>query len=285
MVRTFVFHFGLVLLPVTAVTLWGRNWRLFLATLPLLGVTLAPTLWEFRPRPTPVVEGESVTVMSVNLLMANKSTTSIIDEIQAVDPDVLLIQEYAWHWHKALQAALSSEYPYIEYVTQEDSFGAAIYARRPFEGKVEPYIPLGSAVQPQMRAVIRIADRPVAFYNIHLLPPWGLESTIEHRAQTADLLDALAEEPLPVVLGGDFNFTENSPHASALARLGLTDAHALGGWGRGTTWPVNSFFRWIPSIRLDHVYLSNSLTCIECQTGVGYGSDHRPVMARIGFVP
>lgn len=93
----------------------------------------------------------------------------------------------------------------------------------------------------------------------------------------------LAAEALPVIVGGDFNFTENSTNALVLRRQGLADAHSVGGWGRGATWPVNSFFRWIPSVRLDHIYLGGGLTCAECRTGTGEGSDHRPVIAGIGF--
>lgn len=86
-----------------------------------------------------------------------------------------------------------------------------------------------------------------------------------------------------LILGGDFSFTQNSPQAAALRRIGLEDAQDLGNWGRGTTWPVNSFLRWIPGLRLDHIYLGSSLTCVDCRTGVGKGSDHRPVIARIGL--
>lgn len=283
LVRTFLFHYSLILLSVSVVTLWKRSWRLFAASLPLLAISLGPTLWQYRPRSAPAVAGEVVTVMSVNLLMVNKTTAPIIEEIKTVAPDVLLLQEYTWHWHKALQAALGSEYPHVEYITREDSFGAAVYSRRPFVEKVEIFTPLGEAIDPQIRAVIEVAHRKVAFYNIHLLPPWGLMYIIEHRAQFADLLDALENEPLPVVMGGDFNFTENSPQVSALSRLGFADAQDAGGWGRGATWPNNSFFRWIPSIRLDHVYLGGGLTCTDCRTGVGAGSDHRPLIARIGF--
>jgi endonuclease/exonuclease/phosphatase (EEP) superfamily protein YafD len=99
----------------------------------------------------------------------------------------------------------------------------------------------------------------------------------------ADLLDALAREKHPVIVGGDFTFTEETPNAAALGRLGLLDAHSVGGQGRGTTWPVNAFFRWIPGLRFDPLYLGGGLTCADCRTGIGEGSDHRPLLARIGF--
>lgn len=221
--------------------------------------------------------------MSVNLLMVNQQTGPIIAEIIEAQPDILLLQEYTDHWHAALQIAIGADYPYLCYQTRDDSFGAAIYSRRPFVGQPALHLPLGDGELPQMRAVIRLTNRDVAVYNIHLLPTYWGDYTIAGRVQFADLLDLLADERLPIIMGGDFNFTETSPHAAALSRLGLSDAHALGGWGRGTTWPVHSMFRWIPSLRLDHIYLSGGLTCAECRTGVGQGSDHRPVLAKVGF--
>ncbi len=283
MTRTFLFHFGIVVLVIAAVAGWKRKWRLLAATVPLLLITVGPGAWQYRPRPAPPMAGETLTVMSVNLLMVNETTAPIIREIEAAAPDVLLLQEYTDHWHTSLQDAVGADYPHIVYFPRDDSFGAAVYSRRPFVGKVQRYVPLGSANEPQMRAVIEHADRQVAIYNIHLLPPWGMEYTIERRSQVADLCDLFESEPLPVIIGGDFNFTESGPQADALSRIGLEDSFDLGGWGRGTTWPVNSFFRWVPSLRLDHIYVSSELTCTSCRTGQGGGSDHRPVIAQIGF--
>jgi endonuclease/exonuclease/phosphatase (EEP) superfamily protein YafD len=283
LVRTFMFHGGLILAGVAVVAACARSWRLLGATIPLLLVTLGPSFHSYWPRTENEVRGEALVVMSVNLLMVNRDTAPIIEEIEAVSPDVLLLQEYSFHWHEVLQAEIGGDYPHISYVTRDDSFGAAIYCRRPFLHEPQRHVPLGQASAAQMRAVIEFEGRQVAVYNIHLLPPWGIAYTIENRSQFADLLDLLAAEPLPTVIGGDFNFTENSPNAAALRRQGLVDAHSVGGWGRGATWPVISFFRWIPGIRLDHIYLGGGLTCTECRRGTGQGSDHRPVIARIGF--
>ena len=283
MIRTFMFALGLIVLAVVLFAVWLRAWRLLVVSIPAILATLGPTVWQYRPRSEPHVASETATIMSVNLLMINRETKAMIDEIRAVHPDVLLLQEYTQHWHQALQSALGREYPYMANERREDSFGAAIYSRKPFEESVGMNVPLGSGDVPQMRAVIRIADRPVAFYNIHLLPPYGFNYIVETRTQFADLLEVLSAEPLPVVLAGDFNFTGRSRQAAALKRSGFIDAHTVGGWGRGATWPANGFFRWIPGIRLDQLHMSRNLTCVSCRTGVGAGSDHRPVIAKIGF--
>ncbi len=282
-IRTFLFQFGLLLLVITTIAAWKKHKRLALATLPLLAVTLGPAAWQYMPSAPPDVNGESVTVMSVNLLMINQATEPIISEIKAADPDILFLQEYTPHWHEALSAAIASEYPHIRQIQRDDSFGAAVYSKRSFKGRVNTHLPLGRATEPQIRAVVEVDNREVAIYNIHFLPPWGMDYVIETRAQFADLRGRLEAEQLPVIVCGDFNFTERSPQAAALRHTGILESHDLGGWGRGTTWPVSSFFRWIPSIRLDHIYISNHLTCTDCQTGTGQGSDHRPVIARIGF--
>lgn len=281
--RTFIYHMGLLFLVIPVVALWRRRWRLLVVALPALLIAVGPSWWQYRPRSEPSIQGDTLTVMSVNLLMANHRTGPIIEEIKAAQPDVLFLQEYTDHWHDAIDAAVGEVFPYKAYVTREDSFGTAVYSRRPFNGHVERYLDLGGSSVPQVRAVIDFDGRDVALYNIHFLPPWGLEYTIETRSQFADLLDMLSKEMLPVIVAGDFNFTERSPQAAALGGIGVLDAQDMGGWGRGSTWPVSGFFRWVPSIRLDHVYLAGGLTCADCRTGVGQGSDHRPVVAEVGF--
>lgn len=282
-VRTFSFHAGLVVLLSLLGALWRRWWGLAAVAGVFVAVTVGPAGWSYIPKAKRSISGESVTVMTVNLLMINQQTGPMLDEIKAAQPDILFIQEYTLDWHRALSSGLGDTFPHVRYAAREDSFGTALYSRRPFVGEVDRFLPLGSASTPQFRAVVEIAGRPVALYNIHLLPPWGLEYIAENRREFADLIDWLADEPLPIIMAGDFNFTEASPNAASLKRLGLADAHDLAGFGRGTTWPNMSFFRWIPTIRLDHIYLSGELTASTCRTGHGAGSDHRPVVAEVGF--
>ncbi len=282
MIRTFILHGGLLLAVLVALAAWKRRWRLVVAALPLLVMTLGPAVLASLPRSATSAPADC-TVMSVNLLMINRQTDPLIDEIAAVDPDVLLLQEYTDHWHAALQQRLGVAYPHIAYIPRDDSFGSAIYSRHAFVGKVQRYLPLGSGSEPQMRAVIQIGDAQIAVYNIHLLPPWGVAYILENRRQFADLHALLAAEELPLILAGDFNFTETGPNAAALAELGLRDAQSVAGRGRGATWPVHGLFRWVPGLRLDHIYARGDWRVLSCRCGYGAGSDHRPVIARLGL--
>jgi endonuclease/exonuclease/phosphatase (EEP) superfamily protein YafD len=283
MVRTFLFHLGLLLWALALGAVLIRRWRLLGAALPAALVCVGPDIWSYVPGPAPTIAGQSVTVMSANLLGRNRNTAALLAEVRAVDPDVLLLQEYRPHWHRAFQPGLGGDYPHVDYLQRDDDFGLAIYSRLPFVMPVDMAIPLGSGDTPQARAVVRIDDRDVAIYSVHLMPPGSCAYATWQRQEFADLLDRLKREKLPIVLCGDFNFTNASVFADELERLGLTDAHCVSGWGRGSTWPRLGLFRWFPGIRLDHLFLSEELTSTSSRTGVGGGSDHRPVIAEIGF--
>lgn len=283
MIRTFLFQLGLLLALIVVVAGLLRQWRLLLATLPVLTFSLGPDVWSYVPGRCPVVAGETIRVLTANLLYTNRDTAPLVAEVAGADADVVVLQEYTPAWQAAMRPALGTKYHYAQELTRQDAFGWAIYAKRPFDGPVNCNLTLGRESTPQLRAVLRIDGRPVAFYCVHLLPPRTLVWTAGQREEFATLLDRLREERLPIVLCGDFNFTNRSPFAAALARLGLRDVHEVSGWGRGTTWSVFGFYRALPGVRLDHIYISRELTSTACSTGVGQGSDHRPVTGTIGF--
>lgn len=283
MIRTFLFHLGLLVLLTTVVAASVRRWWLVAAAIPLLAMTVGQAGWSYVPREPPAAIGPTITVMSVNLLHANRETAGILSEVAAARPDVLVLQEYTQHWHRAFQAALADDYQHAAYVCRSDSFGLAVYSKVAFASPADVELPIGGIGTPQARVVLDVAGGRVALYNIHLLPPKRLDWTIEQRQEFADLLALLEREELPVILCGDFNFTNATAFAAELRRRGLRDAHELAGVGRGATWPVLKFFRYLPGIRLDHIYQSSELTSTRSTTGTGRGSDHRPIVAEVGF--
>lgn len=283
LVRTLQFHLGLLLGIIALVAAFGRGRRVFYAAAPVALFTLVPALVQYLPRTPPVANGPTLRVMSVNLLMVNAHKDGIVGEIAAAKPDVVLMQEYTPEWHEALQRGVGKDYPYTSTVAQDDSFGIAIYSRLPFVGEVDDALHLGRGVTPQMRAVVNFNGRDVALYNIHLLPPRGLEYVSEHRLQFADVLKTLGTERLPYVLAGDFNFPETCPQHRDLLAAGAHESHEQAGAGRGATWPVNSVFRYLPGLRFDHVYLGPGLTAVRHKVSVGEGSDHRPVVVDVAM--
>ena len=278
---TFMFHGGLAALLLAGGLAAIRRWGLCLAALPAIAFALGPELWPHRV-PVPSAEGgRGVTVMSANLLGSNQTTDGLVEEIRAADADIVFIQEYTEHWHAAIRDAVGARYPHSVVIPQMDNFGMAIYSKLPFKRAPER-LRLAGLSNPCLQMTVDVDGTPVTFVNVHIMPPRGLSMLRAQAAQVADLLDRVATAPRPTVLVGDFNFTWRSRFAGAVAALGFRDVHDLAGTGRGSTWPVDGPFRYVPGVRIDHVYLSPGLTCASSRTGIGQGSDHRPIVARIG---
>jgi endonuclease/exonuclease/phosphatase (EEP) superfamily protein YafD len=289
LVRAAQFHLGLIVGLIALIAAFGKGRRLFLASVPVVLFSLGPPAWRAMPKDPPAVAAGTPTlrVMSVNLLMINERYDEVIDRIRAERPDVLVLQEYTGWWHRSMQKALANEYTHCRFETRDDSFGAAVYSRTPFASDVagDPKLGTWAAASPQQRVVVHVGGQNIAIYNVHLLPPRRLDYTLEHRLQFADLADALSKEKPPAVVVGDFNWTESMPQHAALRNLGWRDAQDVAGTGRGATWPMNSLFRYLPGIRLDHAYLGPSLTCVAVRTAETPGSDHRAVVADVALLP
>jgi endonuclease/exonuclease/phosphatase (EEP) superfamily protein YafD len=280
--RVGTFHIGLGILVVAALAAVARQYRMALACLPLILLTVSPALFSHRPLLTNMTGRPLLRVMSVNLLMVNRTTGPIIDEIASADPDILFLQEYTGHWHDALQERLGGRYPHVITYPEEDSFGAAIYSKRPFVGKPTIDTSLGKWGIAQLVANIDVEGVEITCWNLHLVPPRNYAYTVEHLDQMRDLLPRLkAAAARPLIVAGDFNFTGATLQAASIRQAGVEDSFEAIGAGRGATWPVNSIFRYLPGIRLDHIYLGGGMGCRSIRVGEGRGSDHRPLVAEI----
>jgi len=93
---------------------------------------------------------------------------------------------------------------------------------------------------------------------------------------------------------GDLNFTPRHPMYRRLTRLGLHDAFAVAGRGRGRTLPVrigpssrvNHRLHWVPLppvVRIDYIWHSATITALAAWVGPDGGSGHLPVLARLSI--
>jgi endonuclease/exonuclease/phosphatase (EEP) superfamily protein YafD len=281
--RILYFHIGLLLLVIGAVAEWRRRFRMAAACTPLVVLTVLLPCMNFGPRGDQPA-GPVLRIISANLLMINRNTQPILDEIAQSNADIVFLQEYTDHWVAAFKKRFATVYPYCIVYPQEDSFGAAIYSRYRFLGPPSMDSDMGNWSVTQLTAVVDVQGIPVECRNIHLMPPRKWDYTIEHFDEMRDFVRELAQaKDKPVIIAGDFNFTGSTLQARAINATGFHDAFVEAGTGRGTTWPVNGIFRYLPGIRLDHIFLSPALTCRQITTGTGTGSDHRPLIAEIAL--
>lgn len=238
--------------------------------------------WALRPRaPEPPAGRPTLTIMSVNLLYGSGDTESLLGQIRRERPDILVFQEYTPR-SEVLRRALEADYPHVAAWPQEDAFGQAVFSRLAFESPAR-VVPPGFDV-PQISVVVAFAGRRVGVTSVHLYPPVS-GAMIRGQREQAALLAAYAAERLRDgegwVLAGDFNAPCGSAHLRRLGEAGFRDAHTRAGGGLGATWPRTGSLRWAPGVRIDHVLYSRDLDCVGARTGEDFGSDHRPVIARL----
>ncbi len=290
MVRTFLFQGGVAAVAACVVALVIKRWKLAAAWGVVAIFLIGPELRFYMPGKPPAVAGESVRVMSVNLLRSALDPEGMFAAILSADAEVLCLQEYSMRWETAIGERLRAHYSYFAITPREDSFGVAIFSRRPLIDGVRDQLGIGEWSLPQQRTAIEIDGRRVHLFNIHIPPPSPRlrpgpagSHALEQRRCWRDLEPLLANISAPSIVVGDFNATLRSHIGAGMRGLGYFDTHELAGFGRGATWPADGRVRqYFPGVRIDHIYL-RGLTATSSNVVRGPGSDHDALIAEIGF--
>ncbi|MEI6512834.1 MAG: endonuclease/exonuclease/phosphatase family protein [bacterium] len=135
---------------------------------------------------------------------------------------------------------------------------------------------------------VKINKQSIRLINIHMYFSTNGESLLNNNQGTvaylreaaritktqADMLSKIIqEEKGPTIVAGDFNSTPLSSTHRTLSKL-LTDSFDSVGRGLGYTFPSK-----LPLIRIDYIYLSDSLIVTDCHPVSSNSSDHFPLMA------
>lgn len=284
MCQTFVFQAGVAMVPVVVLAVLSRRRRLLAMAGLALALGVVPTIPSLWPRHAASGDRPSLKLMSVNMLYGMIDARSLLAQIEREAPDVVVFQEWTPATGDALRSKLGIAFPHSHEQARDDAFGQAVFSRRPFVEDPRAFPPVRGFSEPQITFAVDLAGKPVRITNIHLLSPGAAYRYNEQRVQAAKLgawLGDQRRDDRSDVLLGDFNTPRGTSITRPLREAGLTEAHEQAGWWRGSTWPRITVLAWFPGIRLDHVMLRPTLECIEARTGEDFGSDHRPVIARV----
>lgn len=221
--------------------------------------------------------GRPLKVMSYNVWQENRNISAVAEVIKKEHPDILLLQEINKGRIQILIEELKTLYsdgkPHLAYAPQ---MLQAVVSRYPMT-------PLEASLHKGRAQEVRLATPfgPITVINIHAYKFGWLR---RHQQMTALLGEDVATAKNPVILGGDFNTSDQSQTYRLVDRY-LKNAHWDAGCGFGFTFPSSSSrlkrkFSIPPLIRIDHIFYSSQFIPRNARTlNKSGGSDHLPVVA------
>ncbi len=230
-----------------------------------------------NPVPPDPRSPDRLRVLVVNVLTDNAYRDPLIQLIRRERPDVVGLIEVDSAWLRDLGPA-RADYPYrLEFPSDVDARGLALWSRRPPSGIGGPE-PLAPGGNPALRATVNLGGREVRLWLVHNVSPFERPAALPLGAEFAALAERVRRDGGPTLVVGDVNSTDGSPHFGRFLRdSGLRDGRV--GFGRQPSWPSWSPYR----IAIDHAFVSAELAVAGRRLGPAIGSDHFPVVVDVAL--
>lgn len=259
------------------------HWRLAV----LLGVSVAIIFATYAPLFLPrqaasIPTDKEIKVISFNTWSKNSHVGRIAEVVLGHCPDILLLQETEPEVFERLMKRLRDLYSGREvYFSYDPQLLQAVVSRYPVESSVS----MKKKGQAQ-KVVLRSPVGRITVINVHPLRRGGWLR--RYRKMASLLAEDIVHEAGPVILGGDFNITDQSYTYKLITKY-LRNAHWEAGFGFGFTFPSSSIrlFGFVPApplARIDHIFFNDHFIALQAGTAKDSGgSDHFPVLAVFGL--
>ncbi|HBZ39093.1 MAG TPA: hypothetical protein DEO59_11680 [Balneola sp.] len=217
-----------------------------------------------------------IKILSINLLSSNNNSDEVLDFIINEDPDLIVLQEVNQKWDTYL-SSLGSTFPFKLTEIREDNFGLVVLS------KVELIDPekiiLSNSGVPSFYFKINMDSKETHFIATHPLPPIGTDYFDYRNEQFTNLNKMVKRLNGSKVLIGDLNTTSFSPNFNRIIEgTSLRDSRL--GFGLQPSWNAQIPFI---SVTIDHILISKEIMVTNRMVGPDIGSDHFPVIIKIGI--
>lgn len=267
----FQFQYAVFFALCFVILLCMGSWRGVLFTAMLLALPLVRIIPAYLPPETSGM-ASVVRVAAFNVLATNNRFTAVEEWTRKESPDFIYFSETSELWSEAL-ASLRDVYPY----SLDEGSGFAFYSKLPISH--HEIIRCSEIEFPLLKARIQTPRGKVTFFGAHPLPPVSPKWAKALEEMMVIMAAEVAKTEGPVIAGGDFNSTRWSHMLHPLQGAGMEDA------SKGKN-PAPTWMRKIPlvSIPIDHLlFRGRGMGCSSFEIGPDLGSDHRPVVAEIGW--
>jgi endonuclease/exonuclease/phosphatase family metal-dependent hydrolase len=216
----------------------------------------------------------------------------LVEALRDEDADIVALQELSDQQAEAIEKDLIADFP-NQVLVPAGFAGKGVLSRYPLlhSRSLELY-----PERPDLTVRLDIDGVPLSIVAGHPPPPrlHGAHLTFDqHALAQLETLANHAIEEAPAILLGDMNMTPGHAVYTRFVTLGLVDAFAQAGSGRGWTLPVRvgqgrikHGLQRVPLhalARVDYIWLTPGLRAESAWVGRDGGSDHLPVLARIQF--
>jgi len=199
---------------------------------------------------------------TLNVAHFNVSASTIdyqntIEEILAIDADVISLQEVTPDWDAELKISLQEKYPYSKTIVRLDPFGLAIYSRFPLiSTDTFMYEDI-----PNIVGTVQVNDKEqeICFIASHTLPVFYTNDYERQRNHFMTIANYTNNTDCPVITIGDYNAV---PWSYEIQDFKM--AASLNDSRRGFMPASNGSFS-LFQIPSDHIFYSNHLECIGFQ--------------------
>ena len=216
---------------------------------------------------------QQISLLVANVLTPNHKYHLLLEQINRLQPDVVLTLETDQIWQEALKP-IEADYPYRVAVPQDNLYGMHLYSRLPLADTEVKFIL--SDETPSIHTTIRLrSGLDVQLYCLHPKPPSPTEAK-DSTLRDAELLivgDQIKDIDESCIVMGDLNDVAWSRTTRLFQRIsGLLDPRV----GR---YFMNTFHADYPLLRwsLDHIFHSTDFGLVEMKRLPHIGSDHFPI--------
>jgi vancomycin resistance protein VanJ len=292
LLNTLAFYFFLPLAVLLPLASWYRQWRLLVGLMipALLFLALVQPLFNpFTKAPQPSPPGFALKIMSFNLLWSNHDYPKIARMIQAVNPDVIGVQELQPRAMAALVTALAPTYPYYARHPVDRFHTVGVLSRLPITNVMAlPNPPMERGLQVTVQDGLQAVNVMVVHLAPNNMPLWPLDQfgaathdRYTRRAAEVSQLQAIVQaRTLPTLVLCDCNMTDTSETYAQMRRV-LGDSFIARGWGLGHTLSVTGVP--FPVQRVDYIWYTADLPVVDAWIGPDGGSDHLPIIATFQY--
>lgn len=216
-----------------------------------------------------------------NVLQDNTHPDKLIEEINAQQPDVLLLMETNTRWMQDVSETVAG-YPYKTEVPLDNKYGMLLYSKLELINPEVKILIEDSIPSIHSRLKLR-SGKEIQLHAIHPTPPKP-EAELQTSRRTGELMmvaKMVMDADIPVIVAGDYNDVSWSNTLVLFKKVaGLLDPRT----GRGfyNSFNANSYLmRW----PLDYFLVTEEFRVVNLALGQDIDSDHLPLAITLSLEP